>query len=272
MTLQELEDEFREFRMEYNTNTMEILQGYFVGYKGDWIRDYELIDALNKYARSDEVVKSVAERGVFLGKIVPRAFENYRQPLNRCKKVSNSYDYLVVGSHNLDQAMEMMRGKFGYIWSLQSLLCNQYAWCKSEIFESLRDKLDFSAVIYDKKEQSLIAGNTTQHSAYSTLYYGYHEDKKYGLMFSNNAEIVDAFCSEVFVMPPNAYVQDGKLYWSNGRRVLQEPKRVKTTKKTIEELEHKVADLEEKYNTLLSYFLSEQEQKEHDSLGTLVKK
>lgn len=272
MTLKELEDEFRKFRMEYNTSTMEIVQGYFVGHKGGWIRDYELIDALNKYARGDEVVKSVVEGEVFLGKIVPRVFEHYRQPINRCNEVPNSWDYLVVGSHNSEQAIEMMTGKLGYSWSLQSLLCNKYAWCKSEIFESLRDKLDFSAVIYDKKEQSLIAGNTAQHSAYSTLYYGYYERGEYGLTFSNNAEIVDAFCGEVFVMPPNSYMQDRRLYWSDGRRVLQEPRRFKTTKKTIEELEHKVEDLEEKYNTLLSYFLSEQEEKEHDSLGTFVKK
>lgn len=275
MTEEELEAEFREFRREYNTSTFEILQGYFVGYQGKSIKDYELINALDRYTQNDEVVKSIVEGDVFLGKIVPRFFESKRQPINRCNKVPHSWNYLVVGSHNSAQALEMVKGNFCNGMTLQGLLCNKYARYKSEIFEELKYKLDFSAIIYDKQKHSLIAGNTTQYSTYSTLYYGYIEDQ---LIFSNNEEIIDTFCDEIFVMPPNAYMQDGLLYWSNGQKLLWSPERVKTTKKVIAELEGKVAsleskldNLEEKYNMLLSYYLGEQEEK-HISSKVIVKK
>lgn len=71
--------------------------------------------------------------------------------------------------------------------------------------------MNFCSVIWDGRTKDLIAGVTNGRKSYTKLYYGYtHNNEE--LMFSNDAEVLRDFCSEVIEMEANTYMKNGELF------------------------------------------------------------
>ena len=79
------------------------------------------------------------------------------------------------------------------------------------MFEKLGSDMHFCSVIWDKKNDSIIAGVTEPNSRYTHLYYGY-TDENHEIMFSNNESILKIFCDNIREMESNTYMKDGEIF------------------------------------------------------------
>ena len=59
--------------------------------------------------------------------------------------------------------------------------------------------MDFCLVIWDNKENSLVAAVTKANNDYTHLYYGYTK-RNHEMIFSNDKNILNKFCSEIYEM------------------------------------------------------------------------
>lgn len=88
---------------------------------------------------------------------------------------------------------------------------------KSSVFRELSN-LHFCSVFWDPQKDAIVAGVTEPNCEYAHLYYGYMGDGN-DFIFSNYEDVLKDFCIEVYEMPKNTYMENGKFYTLDGKEI-----------------------------------------------------
>ncbi len=186
----------------------------FIAYKGNDINYSQITDALTKICPPDYHVKYITDNDLTMAQIVDADAQNKGPHKN------NKNATFIVNGYNPDELKQLEDDFTIYDIEDESdfneLTIKMYENIKTKIFKALEDQIHFCAVIWDNKTNSFIAGITEANNQYTQLYYGYTK-QNHKLIFSNNKEILQQFCNEVFKMENGTYIKNGEIYTLNGK-------------------------------------------------------
>lgn len=189
---------------------------YFIAYNGSSINPSSIKDFLRSINRdSDYIVKEQRHGDVYFSKIVYEEYENDRDPYFW-------EEIMCVSGYEQSELLTARRRYSNYESGdddqCHRLICCMYNDYGSNVFKKLSSDMDFCSIIYDTKNNKIIAGCTKECGTYSRLYYGFTE-KEGEIMFSNNYDAIEKFCVQVNEMEPNTYYEDNKIYDFNGSKI-----------------------------------------------------
>ncbi len=194
----------------------------FIAYHGEDVNTDLLIDELKQKCTENYLVnKEVANKSVFI-KIIPENEKSsyFQEPY----KSRNSINNLYVGAYfNVElnpkkhPTLEKYYNK-GYYSNNPVLIDTLYYTLWTGEFKILSDYMDFCLVIWDNKENSLVAAVTKANNDYTHLYYGYTK-RNHEMIFSNDKSILNKFCSEIYEMQENTYMINNKFYTFDGEEI-----------------------------------------------------
>lgn len=190
----------------------------FIAYQGREYSNHDIVARLNRDCPGGYTVKSNTKRddGVVFAKIV---YDNYledRDPNHSQVGVMtvNGYDQDEIGNAVRDYSTYNIDDSDKY----HVLVNRLYRDSGESVFRKLESRMNFCSVIWDGRTKDLIAGVTNGRKSYTKLYYGYTNNNE-ELMFSNDAEVLRDFCSEVIEMEANTYMKNGELFTLNGEPI-----------------------------------------------------
>ena len=198
----------------------------FVAYKGNEINQESIISALQTKCPAGYTVKDKHIGSVVFAKVVNKRLIDFFEPL--CFKCDGNEQtsILTVSGYNYNK-LELASECLGYRTSnyhaynvMTNVMYNDYG---TKIFKKVGEYMDYCSVIWDERDNSVIAGVTTPNDLYTHLYYGYTEHN-HEIMFSNDRTILEQLCSEVEEMPENTYMKNGELYNFNDEKIKKETK------------------------------------------------
>ena len=105
-------------------------------------------------------------------------------------------------------------GNYDFMFRIISKLYGRF---EEKAFEKLSPYMDFCSVIYDRRNNTMIAGLTKHDDASTYLYYGYTRENR-EIMFSNDESTLKEFCEDVYEMKENTYMKDGVLFTLDGKK------------------------------------------------------
>lgn len=181
----------------------------FIAYFGKKISRTNISNELkNCCSNGDFKVKTMVGEDVIFSKVVENSYISDRDP-------HYESDILTVNGYNqgeIERVCKELRW-YGITDKDQYHRITNYLFkdISTSMFKFLSKYMHFCSVIWDKRNNSLIAGVTEPNGTYTHLYYGYtNEDKE--LIFSNSEDILKKFCSEIKEMPNNSFMKDGQFY------------------------------------------------------------
>ena len=194
----------------------------FIAYKGDELTENDIVRKLSDICPSYYTVKAMTrgEYGVVFAKIVSENYVGDRDPYwNSQTKIGT------VSGYDQEEISAVLSNKY-YRYGIDdsdkyhTLMNKLYRDVGCDMFEKLSDcDMHFCSVIWDERSEKFIAGVTEPDNPYTNLYYGYTR-RDNDLIFSNDANILRAFCDEVKIMDTNTYMCNGELYKLNGEKIV----------------------------------------------------
>lgn len=193
----------------------------FIAYKGDEYTESDIAKKLNEVCPSYYTVKTMSrlEQGVVFSKIV---YDNY--VYDRDPYWNSQTRIATVSGYNQEEIASTLNSNYSSYNIDDSdkyhLLMNRlYKDVNYNMFKKLSDcKMHFCSVIWDECSNKFIAGVTEPNAQYTHLYYGYTKRNR-DIMFSNDANVLRAFCDDIKAMDPNTYMCDGELYRITGEKI-----------------------------------------------------
>lgn len=181
---------------------------YFIAYIGEDIDVEDLSTALDKKTPTNYTVRETKNYNMYFGKIVYDEYVNYRDPF-----YDSNNKVLTVSGFNKTEIQNACDKMYNINDSdcFHRIINYLYHDVEIQVFKKLSDYMHFCAIIYDERKKALIAGVTTPNNEYTHLYYGF-TDKNKEIIFSNNEDILKEFCSQVYEMEENTYVENNNVY------------------------------------------------------------
>ena len=194
----------------------------FIAYHGEDVNNDLLIDELKHRCSENYLVnKRVSNKSIFI-KIIPKDIKTsaFQEPYKCYNNVNNLY----VGAY-FNVKLNLERHNYlkqyidkGYYPNNPVVIDTLYSTLGTDEFKILSNYMDFCLVFWDDKEDSLVAAVSEPNNDYTHLYYGYtiinHE-----MMFSNDKNILNNFCKEIYEMPKNTYMINNKFYTFDGKEI-----------------------------------------------------
>ena len=202
--------------MDYNEKSGRV----FIAYKGTEFNKKEIYSALKEKNFAEDGIKVKYIRNVFFAKVAPQVYIEDMDPI-----WDDSQTVLTVNGYNqneiklaIDDAVRYRIDNPNEYHYITNLMYRDYG---TDMFKKLGEYMHFCSVIWDKTDDTLIAGVTTPNSPHTHLYYGYTK-QNHELMFSNDKTILEQFCNEIIEMPENTYMKDGELYNFDEKKTYEE--------------------------------------------------
>lgn len=190
----------------------------FIAYKGIEYDKCQIKRALDNICPDDYTVKCYYQDEVVFAKVVYDEYLSDRDPF-----YNDNTDILSVSGYNQEGLSEVIED-FQYKYNLDDsdryhLLMNYlYNDNQEKIFKMLRNRLDFTSVFWDKVNNRIVAGITKATKRQINLFYGYTTNNK-ELMFTNNRDLLESFCDDIYQMEDYTYMRDGHLYDLEGNEI-----------------------------------------------------
>ena len=181
---------------------------YFIAYIGKDIDVEDLSTALDKKTPTYYKVRETKNNNMYFGKIVYHEHLNDRDPY-----YDGNNQVLTVSGFNNYQ-IKQVTSRFYNIFDsdLYHRMINYlYHDVETDVFKKLSNYMNFCTVIYDERKKTSIAGVTTPDNEYTHLYYGFTD--------KNNEDILKEFCSQVYEMEENTYVENNNVYNLDGELI-----------------------------------------------------
>ena len=170
-----------------------------------------VVDELNNYCHQGYTVKTLRNGLMQFAKIVYEIYENVRDPYT-------VHNITAVSGYNQNQISSVCDYYSYYDIDdpdkYHSLINEMYYYMQTDVFAKLKNRLNFCSVIWDSYREKIIAGVTEPKQDNEHLYYGY--DINNTILYSNNRDILDKFCSKVYEMEENTYMIGDKIYNLDG--------------------------------------------------------
>ncbi len=190
---------------------------YFIAYDGREFNFDKITSALKKYVQNNYTIKWEREDSVLFVKIVYDSYIEDRDPY-----WNSNARILTVNGYNQDEIEKANIHFSSYDIDdtdrYQRLINYMYRDYHTDVFKYLSTYMHFCSVIWDKDNDSIIAGVTEPNNRYTHLYYGYTK-QTHELMFSNSNSILEEFCNEINEIPKNTYIIDGEFYTIDGEKI-----------------------------------------------------
>jgi len=188
----------------------------FIAYKGNDYTENDITRKLREKCSSYYTVRTLnrSEKGVIFSKIVYENYSSDRDPyFNSQTKIGT------VSGYDQAEATTVINKRYDVNDpDKYHLLFNKgFKDHREKIFESLaKEKMHFCSVIWDEKNDDLIAGVTSPIDQYTHLYYGLTKTSG-EIMYSNDREVLEYFCNDVKEMDNNTYMKNGEIYSLEGQ-------------------------------------------------------
>lgn len=209
----------------------------FVAYKGTEYDEVDIKGVLDRKCPGGFAVKTTTRRyeNVIFSKIVYNSYSEDRDPYwDSNSKILNvsGYDQSEISNainnfnrYNIDDSDKY-----------HELISKLYKNFGLSVFRKLSNYMDFCSVIWDEKNQELIAGVTNGNEEFRELYYGYTKRNR-ELMFSNDKSVLENFCVDIKLMDNNTYMRNSELYNLDGEKLENNNGNEPLIKKTRENAE-----------------------------------
>ena len=163
----------------------------FIAYKGTEISSNKIAKKLEKLCPHSYTVKiEKANKNVIFAKIV-NEYDYYSEP-----DWIDFYELLSVSGYNQQEleavVINLYAYMLGYSRNYYKIFNSTYKEKGTGMFKYLKEYIHFCSVIYDRVNDSLIAGITVPNSKYNHLYYGYTKIN-HEIIYSNLREALESF-------------------------------------------------------------------------------
>lgn len=208
----------------------------FIAYKGREIDHSRIIRILNGKCPNNYTVNRKTGDDLIFAKIV---YDNYTE--DRDPHWNGDYGILTVNGYNQDEVQRACRNFSSYGIDdedrYQRITNFMYRDYKANMYKRLSEYMHFCSVVWDRENNSMIAGVTEPNSQYTHLYYGYTK-RNNELIFSNDEGVLEEFCEEIHEMDENTYMRDGEIYTLEGEKVEKDkdPTLIKKTKQNADSI------------------------------------
>lgn len=208
----------------------------FIAYKGREIDHSRIIRILNGKCPNNYTVNRKTGDDLIFAKIV---YDNYTE--DRDPHWNGDYGILTVNGYNQDEVQRACRNFSSYGIDdedrYQRITNFMYRDYKANMYKRLSEYMHFCSVVWDRENNSMIAGVTEPNSQYTHLYYGYTK-RNNELIFSNDEGVLEEFCEEIHEMDKNTYMRDGEIYTLEGEKVEKDkdPTLIKKTKQNADSI------------------------------------
>lgn len=199
--------------MENNENYEQL----FIAYKGAYDKDRKIQKRMRFFLGErlsnsrDYTIKyesdCFGDSMIEFAKIIPKRL--YGEP-----RVEIPEHTITVSGYRPDEAFgNTMKALEDFSFNVSG----SYLQHKSSVFRELSN-LHFCSVFWDPQKDAIVAGVTEPDCEYAHLYYGYMGDGN-DFIFSNYEDVLKDFCIEVYEMPKNTYMENGKFYTLDGKEI-----------------------------------------------------
>lgn len=207
---------------------------WFIAYMGHEIDKGDILNVLRRACQNDYAVNRKVIDDLIFAKIVYGTYLEDRDPYWNSENgifTVNGYDQLEIKNANRTFSKYNISDEDRY----QRLTNYVYGDYGTDMFKTLGEHMNFCSVIWNRADNSIVAGVTEPKGQYTHLYYGYTR-RNHEIMFSNNQEIIKQFCENVMEMEHNTYMKNGEIFTLDGKPFKKGTSMIKNTRENATSL------------------------------------